>query len=355
MGVRMSQKKTMRAMMYLGPEQLELRETPIPTPGPGEVLVRVRSATTCGTDAKTYRRGHHLIQPPKTFGHEFAGDIVEVGEDVTDFKVGMRVVPHNSAPCQTCYYCKHGQENLCGDILWNFGAYAEYATIPAPIVRLNTFVIPDEMSYAQASILEPLVSVTHGQRIIQIKPGEHVAIIGAGGPIGLMHVQMAVYSGAAQVIAVDLSDTRLEVAGKLGATSLINPKDRDPVETIKALTEGRGVDVSIESAGAKEAWLTAIQAVRKGGRVLWFGGLKGGTPIELDTHWIHYGELSLHGTFHGTPLDVHRSFELIRSGVINTQALISDERPLEEVEQSLLRMIRGEVVKISINPELAVS
>ena len=142
----MSEKKTMRAMMYLGPEQLELRETPIPKPGPGEILVRIRSATTCGTDAKTYRRGHHLMQPPTTFGHEFAGDIVEVGEDVIDFKAGMRVVPHNSAPCQTCYYCKHGQENLCGDILWNFGAYAEYATIPAPIVRLNTYVIPDEMS-----------------------------------------------------------------------------------------------------------------------------------------------------------------------------------------------------------------
>lgn len=347
----MPSEKSMRAMVFLGPEQLDLRQIPIPKPGPGELLVRVRSATTCGTDAKTYRRGHHLMVPPTTFGHEFAGDIVEVGKKVENFEVGMRVVPHNSAPCQTCYYCKHGQENLCGDILWNFGAYAEYAIIPAPIVRLNTFEIPDQLSYAQASILEPLVSVTHGQRIIQIKPGEHVAIIGAGGPIGLMHVQMAVYAGAAQVIAVDLSDTRLQVAKRLGATSLINPNGQDPVEGIKQLTQGRGVDVSIESAGAKEAWLTAIQAVRKGGRVLWFGGLKGGTPIELDTHWIHYGELSLHGTFHGTPLDVHRSFELIRSGVIDTEALISEEQPLEAVEESLLRMIRGEVVKISINPQ----
>ncbi len=347
----MPTEKMMRAMMFLGPETLELREVAVPKPGPDDILVRVRSATTCGTDAKTYRRGHHLMVPPTTFGHEFAGDIIEAGKAVENFKPGMRVVPHNSAPCQTCYYCKHGQENLCGDILWNFGAYAEYAIIPGPIVRLNTFEIPDQLSYAQASILEPLVSVTHGQRIIQIKPGEHVAIIGAGGPIGLMHVQMAVYAGAAQVIAVDLSDTRLQVAKRLGATSLINPNDQDPVEGIKQLTQGRGVDVSIESAGAKEAWLTAIQAVRKGGRVLWFGGLKGGTPIELDTHWIHYGELSLHGTFHGTPLDVHRSFELIRSGVIDTEALISEEQPLEAVEESLLRMIRGEVVKISINPQ----
>lgn len=348
----MSKEKTMRAMMYLGPEQLELREIAVPQPGPDEILVRVRSATTCGTDAKTYRRGHHLMQPPTTFGHEFAGDIIEVGKAVKGFKPGMRVVPHNSAPCQTCYYCKHGQENLCDDILWNFGAYAEYAIIPEPIVRLNTFEIPEGMSYAQASVLEPLVSVTHGQRIIQIKPGEHVAIIGAGGPIGLMHVQMAKYAGAAQVIAVDLSDTRLEVAERLGASHTLNPQKVDPVEAIKALTNDRGVDVAIESAGAKEAWLTAVSSVRKGGRVLWFGGLKGGTSIELDTHWIHYGELSLHGTFHGTPLDVHRSFELIKHGVIDTQALISEEQPLEHVEQSLQRMIRGEVVKISINPDL---
>jgi L-iditol 2-dehydrogenase len=288
--------------------------------------------------------------PPTTFGHEFSGEIVEVGSEVQKFKPGMRVVPHNSAPCQTCYYCKHGQENLCGSILWNFGAYAEYAIIPGPILRLNTYEIPEGMNYAQASILEPLVSVTHGQRIIDIQPGEHVAIIGAGGPIGLMHVQMAVYAGAAQVIAVDLSDTRLEVAKRLGATATMNPNSIDPLDAIKSLTDGRGVDVSIESAGAKEAWLTAINSVRKGGRVLWFGGLKGGTSIELDTHWIHYGELSLHGTFHGTPLDVHRSFELIRSGVIDTQSLISEERPLEEVEESLQRMIQGEVVKVAIKP-----
>jgi L-iditol 2-dehydrogenase len=351
----MSKKKTMRAMMYLGPEQLELREIAVPRPGPDEILVRVRSATTCGTDAKTYRRGHHLMQPPTPFGHEFAGEIVEVGKEVQGFKLGMRVVPHNSAPCQICFYCKHGQENLCGSILWNFGAYAEFAIIPGPIVRLNTYEIPEALSFNQASMLEPLVSVTHGQRIIQIQPGEHVAIIGAGGPIGLMHVQMAVYAGASQIIAVDLSDARLEVAKQLGATSTLNPRSQDPVETIKALTDGRGVDVAIESAGAKEAWLTAVNAVRKGGRVLWFGGLKEGTSIELDTHWIHYGELSLHGTFHGTPLDVHRSFELIRSGVINTQALISEERPLEDVEVSLQQMIRGEVVKIAINPDLPVN
>jgi len=344
----------MRAVVFLGPGELEVQEIPIPDPGPDDVLVRIGAATTCGTDVKTYLRGHHLVVPPTPFGHEFAGEIVAAGKNVEHFKPGMRVVPHNSAPCQRCYYCKHGQENLCESLLFNFGAFAEYAIIPGPIVRLNTFEIPDHLSFREASLLEPLVSVMHGQRVIGIQPGEHVAIIGAGGPIGLMHLQMSRLSGAAQVIAVDLSAERLKVAGRLGAAATINPQETDPVEMIHQLTDGRGVDVAIESAGTKEAWLTAIQSVRKGGRVLWFGGLKGGTPIELDTHWIHYGELTLHGTFHGTPLDVHKSFELIKHGVLDMNALISGQAPLEGVEDALKQMAAGQIVKMAIIPDLAV-
>ncbi len=341
----------MRAQRFYEPGKLVLEQIPRPEPGPGELLVKVRAATTCGTDVKTFKRGHPKIIPPILFGHEFAGDVVAVGAGVEDFEVGMRVVPHNTAPCNQCFYCKHGQENLCDQLVYNFGAFSDYAIIPAPIVSINTFEIPEHLSYAQASILEPLVSVVHGQRVLQIQPGESVAIIGAGGPIGLMHLQMARYAGAAQVIAVDLSETRLEVARKLGATTTINPQHDEPVQAIKALTDGRGADVTIESAGALSAWETAFNAVRKGGRVNWFGGLKGDTDIELDTGWIHYGELSLYGTYHGTPLDVHRSFELIRSGVIDTQALISDEMPLERVPDALELMSAGKVIKVAINPE----
>jgi L-iditol 2-dehydrogenase len=347
--------ETMRAVMYLEPKNLQLEQVRIPQPGPDEILVKVRAATTCGTDVKTYLRGHHLCPPPSLFGHEFAGDVVAVGEEVNAFRPGMRVVPHNSAPCQVCYVCKLGQENLCEDLYFNFGAFAEFAIVPGPIVRLNTFEIPDHLSYAQASILEPLVSVVHGQRVIDIQPGEHVAIIGAGGPIGLMHLQLALRSGAAQVIAVDLSDSRLSIAKQLGATHIINPSEVDPIQAILEVAAGRGVDVAIECAGAKEAWLTAFQAVRKGGRVLWFGGLKAGTPIELDTHRVHYDELTLYGTFHGTPLDVQRSFEIIASGVIDTKPLISGEVPLENVEDALKMMMTGEVIKMAVNPELSPS
>jgi L-iditol 2-dehydrogenase len=342
----------MRSMMFLGPGRLELREVPIPQPGPGEILVRVRAATTCGTDVKTFRRGHPKVIPPTPFGHEFAGDVAEVGAGVTRFRPGMRIVAHNTAPCNACFYCKHGQENLCDQLVYNFGTFADYLIVPEPIARLNAFEIPGHLSYPQASILEPLVSVVHAHRLIQIQPGEQVAIIGAGGPIGLMHLQMALHSGASKVIAVDLSEDRLSVARALGATVLINPKRQDPVQAVQDLTSGRGVDVSIESAGAVEAWETAMRVVRKGGRVNWFGGLKAGTTLELDTQWVHYGELTLLGTYHGTPLDVLRSFELIVAGVINTRSLVSREMPLERLEQAFDLMSEGKVIKVAINPDL---
>jgi len=198
--------------------------------------------------------------------------------------------------------------------------------------------------------MEPLGSVVHGQAVIQIQPGERVAIIGAGGPIGLMHLQMALRRGATQVIAVDMRDARLAVAAQMGATQIINSEHQGPVQVIHELTGGRGADVVIESAGALAAWRTALQSVRKGGRVLWFGGLANGTEIELDTQWIHYGELTLHGVYHCTPLDVYNAFQLIASGTINTEALISGQLPLDRVEDALHMMMDGLCIKMAIIP-----
>ena len=345
--------KNMRAIIYLGPKKLEMRELPVPEPAEDEVLVKVRCATTCGTDLKTYKRGYHHLKPPCGIGHEFSGDVVEVGRDVVGFKPGMRVTAHNSAPCGTCFYCKHGQQNLCETPVFNYGTFREYHIIPGPIVRLNAFEIPEPVSYEQAPLVEPLSCVVHGHRVLRIAHGERVAIIGAG-PIGLMHLQLALLSGAVEVISVDLSDTRLKTARKLGATHTVNAEKEDPVRAIRDITNGRGVDVAIEAAGDLGAWNTAFDSVRKGGRVEFFGGLKENTPVELDTYRIHYGELTLHGTFHSTPLDVQRAFDLIVSGVVDTLSLISDESPLEKVEEALQRMDTREVIKIAIKPDLSV-
>jgi L-iditol 2-dehydrogenase len=343
--------RTMRAVVFVEPQKLETRVMPVPAPGDDEILVRIRAATTCGTDLKTYYRGYHLFSPPARFGHEYAGDVVAAGSGVKKFKPGMRVVAHNSAPCHVCFYCKQGQHNLCENMTWNFGSYAEYITVPGPIVRLNTFEIPDDISYSRMSLMEPFASVVHGQRIVGIHPGEQVAIIGSG-PIGLLHLQLALKSGASRVIVVDLSRERLAIARQLGATDTVQPPGQDALEAIRDFTAGRGVDVAIESAGKQAAWLTAFRAVRKGGRVLWFGGMAKDVPLELDAYFIHYGEVTLHGVFHATPLDVHRSFELIRSGVINTEALLSGEVPLDRVEDALKMMEQGRVVKMVVRPDL---
>ncbi|MDP2777654.1 MAG: alcohol dehydrogenase catalytic domain-containing protein, partial [Anaerolineales bacterium] len=164
--------KKMLAAVYLGPEKIELSTVPIPEPAAGELLVKVRAATTCGTDVKTYRRGHPKFPPPFIFGHEFGGDIVKVGEGVERYHEGMRVTANVFAECGECFYCKKGQGNICENLVYNFGAFAEYMIIPASIVRRTTFEIPAHIPYAHAALLEPLVTVVHGWHKVAIQPGE---------------------------------------------------------------------------------------------------------------------------------------------------------------------------------------
>lgn len=340
----------MRAIAYLAPGKIELQEIPIPRPAAGELLVQVRAALTCGTDVKTYRRGHPKFPPPFVFGHEFAGDIVALGEGVTGFRPGQRVTANVFAECGECYYCQRGQGNLCDHLVYNFGAFAEYTTIPASIVRLNTFEIPAHTGYAEAAILEPLVTVVHGQDRLAIQPGESLAIIGAGGPISLLHLQLARLRGVGQVIAVGHSDTRLQAFRGLGADLVINAHTSDPLDAIRQATGGRGADTVIECGGSKAAWETAVLAARKGGRVLWFGGLPAGTQIELDGNRIHYGEITLLGIHGGSAQDARRAFELIISGRLDVRPLLSAEFPLEGVETALQEMSAGNLIKAVIYP-----
>lgn len=340
----------MRAVVYLGPEQIDLRSLPIPEPKEGELLVRVRAALTCGTDVKTYRRGHPKFPPPFVFGHEFGGDVVAVGKGVDAFREGMRVTANVFAECGECFYCQRGQGNLCVNLVYNFGAFAEYMIIPASIVRRTTFEIPAHISYAEAALLEPLVTVVHGWHKAAIQPRETVAIIGAGGPISLMFIQLALHAGAGQVIAIGHSPARLKVAEELGATHLINAKETDIAMAVRDLTHGYGADLVIECAGTKSTWEASVDAVRRGGRVLWFGGLPSGTKVEVDAVRIHYGEIDLLNMHGGTAAEAREAFDLIVSGAVKVAPLLSGEVPLEGVEAALKRMIAGEVVKLVILP-----
>jgi L-iditol 2-dehydrogenase len=344
--------ETMRAAVYLGPEHIELCRVPIPEPGTGELLVKVRAATTCGTDVKTFRRGHPKFPPPFIFGHEFGGDVVKVGAGVKKFREGMRVTANVFAECGDCFYCRRGQGNLCSNLVYNFGAFAEYMIIPASIVHRTAFEIPAHVPYAHAALLEPLVTVIHGWHKLAVVPGETVAILGAGGPISLMFIQLLRRAGAGDVIAVGHSPRRLEVARALGATQILNAREEDTLTAIQELTHGFGADVVLECAGTKATWETAVEVARRGGRILWFGGLPGGTKVELDAARVHYGEIDLLNMHGGTTQDAREAFDLITSGEMDLAPLLNGELPLEQVETALNLMIAGEVVKVLINPDL---
>ena len=343
----------MHAAMYYGIGDVRYEETAIPEIGPGELLVKVGAALTCGTDVKTYKRGHPLLikHTPALFGHEYAGTIEAVGEGVRDFTVGMRVVATNSAPCGSCYFCKRDMPNLCAtlkDTLVN-GAFAEYIRVPESVVQWNTHQIPDSLSFRNAALTEPLACVVHGIEESNIRLGDTVVIIGAG-PIGQMMIMLAKKSGASTVITSDLSSLRRDIAAKAGADITIDPTKENPVERVKEETSGRGADVVIEAVGFPQLWEQAVDMTRDAGTTVLFGGAAAGTKFEVDTVRFHYGQLTLKGVFHLKPKHVEQALGLIIAGDVDPDLLISHNMPLEKINQALEMMSKGETMKVAISP-----
>jgi len=345
----------MKAIQYHGPGEIKVEEIDVPEIASEELLVKVEVTLTCGTDLKMYRKGHRLARPPMTMGHEFAGIVADVGNRVTTFKEGMRVVAANSAPCNACFFCRRGKPNLCEHLeedLIGFsasGAYAEYVRVPAKIVRQNVHRIPDHVSFKEAALLEPLACVVHGNDLADIRLGDSVVIVGAG-PIGLLHLQLAKHRGAGKVIVIDVSDARLESAHKLGAENTINPERENQIQKVTELTGGLGADVVIEAVGLPETWENTIRMTRKGGTALLFGGCPSGTSVSVDTGELHYGELTIRGAFHHTPSCVEKALSLISSSIIMTSEIITHEMPLKDVEKALQLMAEGKAVKVAIIP-----
>jgi L-iditol 2-dehydrogenase len=318
----------MAAVLY-GKEHLQVEPVAVPTIGSGDILVRVKVALTCGTDVKVFRRGYHarMIVPPAVFGHELAGDVVAVGEDVRKFAIGQRVVAANSAPCNRCYFCRRGLENVCEDLLFNNGAYAEYIRIPARIVERNTYLIPEEVGYQDAALIEPLACVVKGLEDSAPRRGDTIAIIGLG-PIGLMFVKLAKLAGC-RVVAVGRRQTQLDRAAALGADDLVVASDHgDPVQTIRSLTQGRGVDVAIEAVGKPQTWQWAVNMVRRGGTVNFFGGCPNDSRVSLDTALLHYSEITCKASFHHTPAYIQKALDLVCAGHITASFFVNKEEPL---------------------------
>jgi L-iditol 2-dehydrogenase len=346
----------MSAAVLYGQEDVRIEQVPVPHAGPGEIIVRVAAALTCGTDLKVFRRGYHalMIQPPALFGHELAGTVAEIGEGVDNFLIGDRVVPINSAPCGECYFCERGQENLCEDLLFNNGAYAEYIRIPARIVAKNTLIVPQHISLEHAALAEPLACALHGLEDSNLKPGDTVAVIG-GGPLGLMIMHAAALAGC-HVIAVVKHDAQVAAAKALGAIDIVQTTvTDDPVTAVRNLTpKGRGVDCAIEAVALPETWEQAVAMVRNGGLVNFFGGPEAGTEVRLDTNRMHYGDITLKATFHHTPAICRRAFELIVDGRFQAEHFITGHASLDHLNEAFAQLLdrsnHGGGVKIAILP-----
>jgi L-iditol 2-dehydrogenase len=332
---------TMSAAVLQGREDLSIEPVPLPAAGPGELVLRVDAALTCGTDLKVYRRGYHarMLTPDHLFGHELAGTVVDVGEGVTTFAPGERVVPLNSAPCDTCFFCRNGQQNLCDDLLFNNGAYAEFLRVPARIVAKNTLRLPDAMPAEHAALTEPLACVMRGLEESGAHPGQTAIVLGAGA-IGLLFIHAASILGL-RVIAIVKRTDQIGTARRLGAEHVVRIADvEDPVEAARALTqEGRGADVVFEAVATPEAWQWAVRLARKGGTVNLFGGPPAGAEVTFDTNLLHYSDLTLKASFHHTPATARRAFELLRSGRFRAAEFLTGAATLDEVPQVFRRML----------------
>ncbi len=343
----------MRVATLVAPGRIEIVEAPEPRPGPGEVVLAVEAALTCGTDLKAWRRGHPKMPMPTPFGHEYAGVVAAVGRGVAAFREGDAVMGVHTAPCGEpgCRFCARGQANLCPQVMNGMllGAYADRLRVPAHVVARHLFPKPQALAFDEAAALEPLACVAHSIGRLALAPGDVVLVIGAGG-FGLLHVAVLRAIGADRIVVSGRRPARLALAKALGA-GLVLDAERDDVDAALAdATEGRGPDVVIECTGQAAGWAEAIARVRPGGSLCLFGGLPAGIPFPLDATRLHYDELRLVSPFHFAPADVEAARGWLASGAIPIRPLLSGEVPLERLADAFEAMAAGEGIKYVVRP-----
>jgi L-iditol 2-dehydrogenase len=357
----------MKAALIYGVGKIGLEMVEKPVPREGEVLIKVETATTCGTDVKTYVRGYLDDVFPRLFGHgEVAGTIAAVGDKVKGWKVGQRVVAHNTAPCMTCENCIAHEYQGClrmpefnklvkENPLRYFGSYQEYYLVPEHIVKVNLFEIPDDVEYEVACQLEPFSCAVNGSCISNVELGDTVAIIGCG-PQGLYHMQVTGLLGATTHIMVDVSDYRLEIAKKIHASRpgkiyTINAAKENVEERVKELTGGLGPEVIIEAAGFGETDEQAVRMVKKMGTVNFYAGAKPGTKVTLDQNMIHYRQINIIGTNHTNPFYVHKAWRLITSHAVDLKSIVTHRMKLDDIQKAFdILLTSKEAEKIAIIP-----
>jgi L-iditol 2-dehydrogenase len=329
----------MRAFVQSGVGRFEERSVPDPSPAPGEVVVRVRRALTCGTDLKILERGHPRVALPLTMGHELAGEIESLGEGVSGWSEGERVVPGVSGPCGRCGDCRGGRENLCraahADRTW--GAFAERVRVPASVVARNLHRVPEGLSLESAAFLDPLASVLHGWGRLRAPAGT-LLVYGAGA-LAFLWAAVARLHGVAAVLAGRRPE-RAPLAERFGAAFAAVRPDGS-VDLAPA-------DAAVDATGDPSVWERLPELVRPGGEALLFGGCAPGTRVSFDAERLHYAEISLVGSFHSSPEDAREALALLASGRVDPTPLIAARGGLSDLPRFLAAQARGEGVRYAV-------
>jgi L-iditol 2-dehydrogenase len=338
----------MKAAYLIAPGKIDVRDVADPVCGPGELVVRIDTALTCGTDLKAYRRGHPFIPMPGPFGHQYSGTVENIGKGVVGFEPGQPIAGVHSGPCQACPACHRGKLNLCERLSEQLliGAFAEKLLVRPRVAAVNIHPRPAGMSALRAAFLEPVSCCVHTLGLLDFRGIDRVLVLGTGS-MGLLFLQLLPFYSTASRVAAGRRASRLALARGYGLEDVIDVEAAPLAERPELHQQ---FDMVIECTGRPEGWQEAIDATRPGGQVMLFGGLPKGSTFPVDTYRLHYEELRLIGSFHFSPADVNESLGYLSDDRLRVEEMIAGTRSLAGLEQSLLDMADGKAIKFAIVP-----
>ena len=336
--------------MYYSNRDVRLEEMPKPEIGPGEILVKVVASGICGSDVMEWYR---IKRAPLVLGHEIAGDIVEVGKGVRNLKVGQRVFVSHHVPCMKCRYCLSGHESTCDTLRkTNFhpGGFAEYVRVPEINLENGVYVLPKELTYDDASFIEPVACVVRGLRSVKFEPGQTVLVLGSG-IAGLLNVKVAKAYGAGRIISTDINDYRLKAARRFGADTVIKATEDVPA-LVKNANDGRNADIVIVCSGATQAMNQAFRSVDRGGRILMFAPPMPGVELPVPFGELWKDEVTISTTYAGSPRDIKDAIELIRTKSLVVSDMITHRFGLADTGKGFALVAKAEdSMKVIIEPQ----
>jgi L-iditol 2-dehydrogenase len=352
----------MRALRFYAPEDVRLEDVPEPECGPDQIKLKVHNCSTCGTDVKILYNGHQNLTPPRITGHEIAGEVVEVGENVnatygSNWHVGDRTQVIAAVPCGDCYECRKGWMAVCQNqtsVGYQYdGGFAEYMIVPREVLSVDGLNrIPDNVAYDEASAAEPFACAINAQELLGIQEGDTVVVFGAG-PIGCMHIRIArgVHTSG-PVYLIDVNAERLRMSAEaVQPDEIIDGSQVDVVQRVMELTGGRGADIIITATAANATQEQAISMAARNGRISFFGGLPKTNPtITCDSNLVHYRQLHIHGANGSAPEHNKRALQYISTGQVPVKDLITEHIPLERVLDAFQIVKKGVAIKVTVEP-----